>query len=90
MADSTKFAMSPPETDSALSQINAAIAKNPAHVFSPPPGGYYMALIGAIQARRVALSAQATSAAAASTASTHFSVSTVQTAEEANAAALTT
>jgi hypothetical protein len=90
MADSTTFAMSPPETQSALSQINAAIAQNPSHIFSPQPGSYYTALIGAIQSRRIALAAGATSAAAENTASAQFSVSTVQTAEETNAAALTT
>lgn len=89
MADSTKFAMSPPETQSVLSQINTDIAKNPGQVLSPSPGGYYMALIGAIQAQRVALSARATSAAALNSASAQFSVSTVQAAEETNAAALT-
>lgn len=69
MADCSKFVMSPPETQSALSQINTAITKKPSQIFSSPPGDYYTALIGAIQAQRAMLSAQETSVAGLNSAS---------------------
>lgn len=87
----TKFAIEVEPTESNLSSADqAGAAQANGAVGGVYPGGYMMALTGAIQRARAARQAAATTRSATNTARRQYSIARAQTAEESNAAMLAT
>lgn len=87
----TKFAMDVEPTQSNLSSADqAGAAQANGAVGGVRPGGYMMGLTAAIHSARVAKQAAATTKSTTNAATRQFSIARVQTAEESNAAVLTT
>ncbi|WP_343709331.1 hypothetical protein [Mycobacterium sp.] len=86
-----KFAMDVESTQSNLSSADqAGTAPANAAVGGVRPGGYMMALTGAIHGVRATKQAGATTRSTTNTATRQLSIVTVQNAEASNAAVLTT
>lgn len=87
----TKFAMDVEPTQSNLSNADQAGATQAnGAVGGVRPGAYMMGLTGAIQSARAARQAAAATRSTTNAATRQYSIARVQTAEESNAAVLTT
>jgi hypothetical protein len=87
----TKFAMDVDSTQANLSNADQAGEAQPnGAVGGVRPGGYMMGLTAAIHSARAARQAAATTKSTTNTATRQYSIARVQTAEESNAAVLTT
>lgn len=87
----TKFAMDVEPTQSNLSSADqAGAAQANGAVGGVRPGGYMMGLTGAIHSARAVRQAATTIRSTTNTATRQYSIARVQTAEESNAAVLTT
>lgn len=87
----TKFAMDVESTQANLSNADEAGSAQPKGAMGGiRPGGYMMGLTGAIHAARAARQVAATTRSTTNTATRQYSIARVQTAEQSNAAVLTT
>ncbi|ORW07209.1 hypothetical protein AWC14_25045 [Mycobacterium kyorinense] len=86
----SKFAIDIAQTESNLANADeAGAAQHSATGQALRPGGYMMALVGAMDATDAAQQAAATARSTTNAATRQFSIATVQTAEDANASVLT-
>jgi hypothetical protein len=87
----TEFAMDVDSTQANLSNADQAGEAQPnGAVGGVRPGAYMMGLTGAIQSARAARQAAAATRSTTNMATRQYSIARVQTAEESNAAVLTT